>query len=192
MKQLSTNNGTGEPNIGENMKKIIIISSLIVLSMLAAGSPANSQTYEQAKKIQAEKALNGPNGQQIKQVVNKHSEKYGVDPLLIHAVILTESGYNPNAKSPCGATGIMQLMPATFKARGVGNNIYSIDQNTEAGVKHLAGLLAKYKGNVYLALSAYNIGGGAVDRYNGQVHPATKHYVNKVLHHKKILESVQF
>ena len=190
MKQLRTNNGTGEPNIGENMKKIII-SSLIVLSMLAAGSPANSQTYEQAKKIQAEKALNGPNGQQIKQVVNKHSEKYGVDPLLIHAVILTESGYNPNAKSPCGATGIMQLMPATFKARGVGNNIYSIDQNTEAGVKHLAGLLAKYKGNVYLALSAYNIGGGAVDRYNGQVHPATKHYVNKVLHHKKILESVQ-
>ena len=190
MKQLSTNNGTGEPNIGENMKKIII-SSLIVLSMLAAGSPANSQTYEQAKKIQAEKALNGPNGQQIKQVVNKHSEKYGVDPLLIHAVILTESGYNPNAKSPCGATGIMQLMPATFKARGVGNNIYSIDQNTEAGVKHLAGLLAKYKGNVYLALSAYNIGGGAVDRYNGQVHPATKHSVNKVLHHKKILESVQ-
>ena len=142
MKQLSTNNGTGEPNIGENMKKIII-SSLIVLSMLAAGSPANSQTYEQAKKIQAEKALNGPKGQQIKQVVNKHSEKYGVDPLLIHAVILTESGYNPNAKSPCGATGIMQLMPATFKARGVGNNIYSIDQNTEAGVKHLAGLLAK-------------------------------------------------
>ena len=190
MKQLSTNNGTGEPNIGENMKKIII-SSLIVLSMLAAGSPANSQTYEQAKKIQAEKALNGPNGQQIKQVVNKHSEKYGVDPLLIHAVILTESGYNPNAKSPCGAAGIMQLMPATFKARGVGNNIYSIDQNTEAGVKHLAGLLAKYKGNVYLALSAYNIGGGAVDRYNGQVPPATKHYVNKVLHHKKILESVQ-
>ena len=190
MKQLSTNNGTGEPNIGENMKKVII-SSLIVLSMLAAGSPANSQTYEQAKKIQAEKALKGPNGQQIKQVVNKHSEKYGVDPLLIHAVILTESGYNPNAKSPCGATGIMQLMPATFKARGVGNNIYSIDQNTEAGVKHLAGLLAKYKGNVYLALSAYNIGGGAVDRYNGRIHPATKHYVNKVLHHKKILESVQ-
>ena len=190
MKQLSTNNGTGEPNIGENMKKIII-SSLIVLSMLAAGSPANSQTYEQAKKIQAEKALNGPNGQQIKQVVNKHSEKYGVDPLLIHAVILTESGYNPNAKSPCGATGIMQLMPATFKARGVGKNIYSIDQNTEAGVKHLAGLLAKYKGNVKLALYEYNISGGAVDRYNGQVHPATKHYVNKVLHHKKILESVQ-
>lgn len=190
MKQLSTNNGTGEPNIGENMKKIII-SSLIVLSMLAAGSPANSQTYEQAKKIQAEKALNGPNGQQIKQVVNKHSEKYGVDPLLVHAVILTESGYNPNAKSPCGATGIMQLMPATFKARGVGNNIYSIDQNTEAGVKHLAGLLAKYNGNIYLALSAYNIGGGAVDRHNGQVHPSTKHYVNRVLHHKKILESVQ-
>lgn len=190
MKQLSTNNGTGEPNIGENMKKIII-SSLIVLSMLAAGSPANSQTYEQAKKIQAEKALNGPNGQQIKQVVNKHSEKYGVDPLLVHAVILTESGYNPNAKSPCGATGIMQLMPATFKARGVGNNIYSIDQNTEAGVKHLAGLLAKYNGNIYLALSAYNIGGGAVDKHNGQVHPSTKHYVNRVLHHKKILESVQ-
>ena len=190
MKQLSTNNGTGEPNIGENMKKIAI-SSLIVLSMLAAGSPAKSQTYEQAKKIQAEKALNGPNGQQIKQVVNKHSEKYGVDPLLLHAVILTESGYNPNAKSPCGATGIMQLMPATFKARGVGNNIYSIDQNTEAGVKHLAGLLAKYKGNVYLALSAYNIGGGAVDRHNGQIHPATKNYVNRVLHHKKILESAQ-
>lgn len=190
MKHLSINNGTGEPKIGENMKKIII-SSLIALSMLAAGIPANSQTYEQAKKTQAEKALASKDGTQIKQSVNKHSETYKVDPLLIHALILTESGYSKTAKSPCGATGLMQLMPTTFKARQVGTNIYDIDQNIEAGTKHISGLLAKYNGNIYLALSAYNIGGGAVDKYNGQVHPATKHYVNRVLHHKKILESVQ-
>ena len=171
--------------------KRLLISSLILLSLVVTGQPVYSQTYEQAKKTQAEKALNGPNGEQIKKVVIKQSEKYGVDPSLIHAVILTESGYSQYAKSPCGATGYMQLMPSTFKARNVGNNIYNIDQNIEAGTKHLAGLIARYKGNIYLALSAYNIGGGAVDKYKGQIHPATKQYVDKVLYHKKIIESIR-
>lgn len=172
------------------MKKLLI-SSLLLLSLVSAGCPAYSQTYEQAKIAQVERALNGPNGQKIKQAVNKNSEKYKVDPLLIHALILTESGYYPQAKSSCGAAGLMQLMPMTFKARNVGTDVYNIDQNIEAGTKHFSGLLARYKGNVLLALSAYNVGGGAVDRYNGQVHPATKTYVNRVLYHKKLLESVQ-
>ena len=173
-----------------NMRRLLLIG-LLVFSMFAASLPTQAQTYEQAKKIQAEKALASADGAKIKAAVNKYSDMYKVDPLLIHAIILTESGYNKNAVSPCGARGLGQFMPATFRARNVGNNIFDIDQNVHATAKHTSGLLAKYNGNVYLTLSAYNIGGGAVDRYKGQVHPATRNYVNRVLHHKKILETIQ-
>jgi soluble lytic murein transglycosylase-like protein len=150
-----------------------------------------AQTYEQAKKTQVTNALKTTEGAAIKGAVDKYSVKYGMDPLLIHAVILTESGYNSRAKSPCGATGVMQLMPNTFYSKGF-KNIYSIDENVHAGVKHLAGLNARYKGNIYLALAAYNAGGGYVSRYGGNVPPSIKPYVNKVLHHKQIVETVQF
>ena len=81
----------------------------------------------------------------------------------------------------------MQMLDSTFKARG-GTNIWDIDQQIKYGCKHLAGLLAKYKGNMYLATSAYLKGGGAVDRYNGQTPPAARHYVQRVFYHKAIIE----
>ena len=177
--------------IGDNKKMKRILISLFVLFTLAAGLPATAQTYEQVKKAQVERALNGPNGAQIKKSVNKYSTMYKVDPYLVHALILTESGYVPTAKSVCGAAGLMQLMPPTFRARNVGSNMYDIDQNIHAGVKHFAGLMARYNNNLFLALSAYNIGGGATDKYKGKPHPATRGYINTVMYHKKILESVQ-
>lgn len=174
---------------GKTMRRLIM-SGLLLLSMFVAGMPAEAQTYEQAKKVQVEKALASKDGAQIKAVVNKYSKQYGVEPSLVHAIILTESSYNKNATSNHGAKGLMQLMNPTFKARNVGTNPYDIEQNVHAGTKHMAGLLAKYNGNVYLALAAYNCGGGNVDRA-GKVPIYTKPYVNKVLHHKKIIESIQ-
>lgn len=179
-------------NTRGNAMRRLLVTGLLVFSMFAVGCPTEAVTYEQAKKTQAEKALSTAEGARIKTAVNKYSDTYKVDPLLVHAVILTESGYNPRAVSPCGAKGLGQFMWPTFKARNVGDDIFNIEQNVHATAKHLAGLLGRYKGNVYLALSAYNIGGGAVDRYNGQVHPATKQYVNKVMLHKEILKTVQF
>ena len=192
VKNLQTGTGNSLYEEEKGTMKKILVSALTLLLLCAVGSPTTAMTLEQAKKQQVEAALKGPHGQQIKTSVSKYSKQYGVDKKLIHAIILTESGYNPKAVSVCGATGLGQLMPSTFKARNVGSNIYDIDQNTHATVKHYAGLLARAKGNPYIALAAYNAGFGYIDKYKGQVPPSIKPYVNKVMYHKKIMDSVTF
>ena len=94
------------------------------------------------------------------------SRDTGVDPTLIKAVALVESGFNARARSSKGAQGLMQLMPQTAKQYGV-TNLHDPYQNLTAGAKHLRGLLDQYDGNVTLALAAYNAGSGAVTRYGG-------------------------
>ena len=108
------------------MRALLILG--IVLA-LCCPVTVSAQTLEQAKKQQVEAALKGPHGKQITASVKKYSEKYNVDEKMVHAIILTESGYNPKAVSPCGAKGLGQLMEPTFRARNVGSNIYDIDTN---------------------------------------------------------------
>jgi soluble lytic murein transglycosylase-like protein len=104
----------------------------------------------------------------------------GVDPTLVKAVALVESGFNPRAKSAKGAQGLMQLMPKTAAQYGV-TNLRDPYQNLTAGTKHLRGLLDMYEGDVTLALAAYNAGSGAVSRYGGvPAYAETKDYVKKV------------
>jgi len=104
----------------------------------------------------------------------------GVDPSLVKAVALVESGFNPKATSAKGARGLMQLMPATAKQYGV-SNLHDPYQNLSAGAKHLRELLDQYDGNVTLALAAYNAGSGAVKRYGGvPAYEETQQYVKKV------------
>jgi soluble lytic murein transglycosylase-like protein len=104
----------------------------------------------------------------------------GVDPSLVKAVALVESGFNPKARSAKGAQGLMQLMPATAKQYGV-SNIHDPYQNLNAGAKHLRELLDQYQGDVTLALAAYNAGSGAVSRYGGgPAYRETQDYVKKV------------
>lgn len=122
-----------------------------------------------------------PTKQQILDIISKVSKKYGVDEKLVQAVVRQESGFNFKARSHCGAMGLMQLMPATAKGLGV-KDAYNPVQNVEGGVKHLKGLLARYNGNLVLALAAYNAGGGNVDKYGG-VPPfkETQNYVKNIL-----------
>jgi len=108
--------------------------------------------------------------------------KYDLEPAFVAAVIKHESGFNPKARSHCGAIGLGQLMPATAAKLGV--NPYDPLQNIEGTAKYLAQLSAMYKGNKKLTLAAYNAGPGAVAKYKGIPNYAeTKKYVPCVLAH---------
>ncbi len=87
------------------------------------------------------------------------ASRFGVDPRLIMAVILVESGGNPLATSPVGAAGLMQLMPTTFTGLGYDRRlIYDPRTNIEAGTRYLSECLAYFGGDVYWAAAAYNAG----------------------------------
>ena len=104
----------------------------------------------------------------------------GLPPALVESVARVESALRPEAVSPKGALGVMQLMPAT--ARMLDADPHDTAQNIDAGARLLRELLIKYGGDVVKALSAYNAGEGAVDRYRGMPpYPETQDYVDKVI-----------
>ena len=112
--------------------------------------------------------------------ITEHARREQVAADLVRAVIQVESAFNPVAVSPKGAMGLMQLMPATARELGV-RNPFDPDQNIRGGVAYLRRLLDRFKGNVELALAAYNAGMGNVEKY-GDVPPfkETKNYVKKI------------
>jgi len=113
-------------------------------------------------------------------LIREAAERHSVDPALVRAVIETESNWNPSAVSRKGAVGLMQLIPTTAQRFGV-NDLYSPQQNVDAGVKYLKTLLERYNGNLDLALAAYNAGEGAVDRAHGvPSFRETRDYVQRV------------
>jgi soluble lytic murein transglycosylase-like protein len=114
-------------------------------------------------------------------VIREHAELGGVRTDLVRAVVQVESGYNPYARSPKGAMGLMQLMPATAQQFGVRNPFNPIE-NIRAGVSYLRQLLDRYSNNEELALAAYNAGPGAVDKYGTAVPPykETRDYVSRI------------
>jgi len=113
-------------------------------------------------------------------LVREAAERHRIDPALVRAVIETESNWNAEAVSRKGAVGLMQLIPTTAQRFGV-NDLYSPQQNVDAGVRYLKTLLERYNGNLDLALAAYNAGEGAVDRAHGiPSFRETRNYVQRV------------
>jgi len=112
--------------------------------------------------------------------------RHGVEAALVKAVIRAESGFNPRAVSPKGARGLMQLMPATARRHNV-RNVFSPQDNIEGGVEHLRLLLDKYRGDVRLALAAYNAGTRAVAAAGLRIPPyrETRRYVRRVLSYRR-------
>ena len=117
-------------------------------------------------------------------IISAVAQGENVDPALVKAVIRAESGFVPTARSPKGALGLMQLMPATARMHKVWR-AFDPSDNIRGGVKHLRLLLDEYRGDVRLALAAYNAGGGAVRKYGGvPPYPETVEYIRRVFRYR--------
>jgi soluble lytic murein transglycosylase-like protein len=115
----------------------------------------------------------------LDEIIGKASRRYNVEPGLIKAVIKAESNFNPNAVSPAGARGLMQLMPGTARGLGVTDS-FNPEQNVMAGTRFLRQMLDRYDGNLDSALAAYNWGPGNVDKKGSFLPRETRAYLAKV------------
>ena len=143
----------------------------------------NSEPIQISKGIKVKfKPRFKPTNKKFKDIIASAAIKHGVDAALVHAIIQTESAYNPTAVSNKGAGGLMQLMPDTavrFGVKDVNNPI----QNINGGTKYLKFLIELFDADLPLVVAAYNAGENAVIKYNHKIppYPETKSYVQQVL-----------
>jgi len=170
------------------------VAAQIYVSRDANGNPALSDTPPKggreyktyvvpgaSKPIMATRPPSDDYVGQYDDLIQRHADANGVRPDLVRAVIQVESGYNPRARSPKGAKGLMQLMPGTALDVGV-SNAYDPEDNIRGGVRYLRTLLDRYGDDEILALAAYNAGPEAVEKYGNAVPPyrETQDYVERV------------
>jgi len=176
------------------LKKIIMIIIIIVLAVLLFKIDILSKIYPK----------------EYSEYVEKYSEEYEIDPLLIYSIIKTESNFKEDAKSKSNAIGLMQVMLSTAKEMGdkleieeiTEEQLYIPETNIRIGIKYFKILLEKYN-NYNLAIIAYNAGMGNVDNWleNGIIDgngeniedipfPETKNYVKKILQNYKIYKEI--
>ena len=127
----------------------------------------------------------------VSPLLREASKTHGIDYSLLKALVATESGFNPNAISPKGAVGLMQLIPPTAQRYGVtaskgstiAKKLTDPRINIKAGARYLADLIRMFPGRLDLALAAYNAGEGAVQRAGNKIpnYPETQNYVKTVM-----------
>jgi soluble lytic murein transglycosylase-like protein len=121
----------------------------------------------------------------LQKLASEAALRHGLDPGLVLAVAAVESGLRPEAVSPKGAQGLMQLMPTTARELGV-RNPFDPAANLDGGSRYLKDLIHRYDGDLTKALAAYNAGAGAVERHKGvPPYRETRDYVKKVLQRYK-------
>ncbi|MDH4267806.1 MAG: lytic transglycosylase domain-containing protein [Deltaproteobacteria bacterium] len=185
------------------MRKAHITILILLSGMFAAGLMVPSSTAEIYKYVDKAVGVHQPNipdvnyslemkeswvrfqpgadFEEYDTVIWNAAERYGVDYALVKAVIKAESNFNPRAVSRAGAKGLMQLMPGTANALGVDNSFHPED-NIQGGVRHLRYLLERFKGDLHLALAAYNSGEKVVLKCNGiPPYRETRKYIKRVM-----------
>ena len=139
------------------------------------------QQYGTSSKAGVSSSSSNVSHGDIDKLIDKYAAQNNLDPDFVKAVVKQESGFNPNAKSHCGAMGLMQLMPSTAQGLGV-TNAFDAEQNIYGGTKYLKGLMDRFGNNKELALAAYNAGPNAVKKYNGvPPYKETQNYVKNVM-----------
>jgi soluble lytic murein transglycosylase-like protein len=165
----------------------------LVMSAMVFGAPAKPKASPKSHSSPTSKAevhvsIDGfaalPPYLAYDDIIEEAAAAHGVDSDLVHAVIQTESSFNPLAESHAGAQGLMGLMPQVQQDLGV-LDPFDPRENIMAGTRHLKRMLDRHKGNIALALASYNAGPGNVTRYKG-VPPfkETRDYIRKI---KKML-----
>ena len=150
---------------------------LQALHAAAASEVSTTQLTDQKQDFSKTAVENDP---LFRSIIQEASDRYEIEPELIHAIIMAESSYNPTAVSRKGARGLMQLMPSTAKALGVKDS-FNPEHNIDGGVRYFRQLLDRFGGDVKMALAAYNAGSRKVREYKG-VPPfaSTRYYINRV------------
>jgi soluble lytic murein transglycosylase-like protein len=116
------------------------------------------------------------------ELILSKARQLGLEPALMKAIVHIESAFNPAAISPRGASGLMQLMPATAQRYGVTDRFNPV-QSLEGGGRYMRDLLMQFNHDTRLALAAYNAGENAVERYQGvPPYDETRDYIEKVMH----------
>jgi len=144
--------------------------------------PARSEsTVTSALKAAASSDAGSDSEGSIQDSIRRAAATYNLPEKLIESVIRAESGFQPDAVSPAGAQGLMQLMPATARQLGVADP-FDVQQNIDGGARYLRQMMDRFDGDLKLALAAYNAGPGTVARYDGDVpYRETRDYVKRVL-----------
>jgi len=191
---------------GSKAKKLILSLGVAAISMIISVIAVNTARADIYKHIDKDGVLhltNVPSDPNVKYImimrekrilfrpnldVNKYdnlitkaANKFNLDSALIKAIIKAESNFNHRAVSPVGAQGLMQLMPKTASYLNVDDSFHP-EKNIEGGARYLRYLLNTYRGNLDLALAAYNAGEKAVAKYNYNIPPyrETQNYVRRV------------
>lgn len=153
----------------------------LVLSNRPKGGTEAAYVVPQSDSIRATRAVDVTKSSLYDELIREHARLNGIRTDLVRAVVQVESAFNPLARSPKGAMGLMQLMPKTMAEFGV-RNAFNPAENIRGGVAYLKQLLTRYSNNEVLALAAYNAGPGAVDKHGQTVPPykETQEYVSKI------------
>jgi soluble lytic murein transglycosylase-like protein len=159
------------------------VNGTLVVSDRKLNEGAMTYVVPEANGIRTTKTAAAEFSHLYDSLVLEHAQRHALRPELVRAVIQVESGFNPLARSPKGAMGLMQLMPATAKRFGVTDS-FDPKENINAGTRYLHWLLGKFDGNADLAVAAYNAGEGNVWKYDG-VPPfrETVNYINRIAKH---------